>query len=501
MPVHLRLLLASLMITAATGSALKAQDIQRGKLKSLDIEKRTLVVTVDKEDRELRLTDQTRVLDSQGTTLTERLKGFEPGVEIFFRAEERDGHQTAVGLRLVGNNPAGQPEQRPAGGRTATVKKIEGKTVTLTVEGKDVELSVTDGTELRGVAGATQDERLQAFKPGSEVMFQSQERDGKATLRGMMPRGNNSPSAPGARTSPDHSQFRPLTELGKDKYQEFEGGLYPKGSNQRPAAHEAAGLKLAARVQPLNAEGQPSPNGKIVLLSLGMSNTNQISQGLELLLRNAQDVAPQVVFVNGSQGGMVAEVIQNPNDGNRGSEFWRTVDQRLQAAGVTRQQVQAIWMKHADAAPRQGFPGYPRKLQAEMLKIVQILPERFPNARLCYLSSRTYGGYATSPLNPEPVAYESGFAVKWLIEAQLNGDAELNFDPAKGPVRAPWLSWGPYLWANGATKRQDGLSYAPEDFAADGTHHAPAGMQKAGGQLLNFLRTDTTTKSWFVKSK
>ena len=34
-----------------------------------------------------------------------------------------------------------------------------------------------------------------------------------------------------------------------------------------------------------------------------------------------------------------------------------------------------------------------------------------------FLQSRTYGGYATTNENPDPYAYEYGFATKWLIQA------------------------------------------------------------------------------------
>jgi len=158
-----------------------------------------------------------------------------------------------------------------------------------------------------------------------------------------------------------------------------------------------------------------------------------------------------------------------------------------------------IWIKQADAGPSEGFPGYAKKLQGELMRIVQLMPGRFPNLKLVYLSSRTYGGYARTRLNPEPYAYESGFAVKWLIEQQIKGESALNYDVKKGAVKAPWLSWGPYLWANGATKRADGFSYAESDFAADGTHQSPSGQEKVGRLMLHFFKSDTTTRSWFLR--
>jgi hypothetical protein len=300
----------------------------------------------------------------------------------------------------------------------------------------------------------------------------------------------------------DTSKLRPLTELGKDKYQGFAGGLYPGGENARPAGHEKAGVEIARLIRPLGPDGKPAADGKIVLLSVGMSNTSQASEGFARLLRGEADKNPAVVFVNGAQGGMTARAIQYPDDNGTGTRYWTTSDQRLKQAGVTPLQVQAVWIKQADAGPSSGFPRYAQTLQAELKSIVQVIAKRHPNARLCYLSSRTYGGYAKTPLNPEPYAYESGFAVKWLIEEQLKGDKDLNFDPAKGPVKAPWLSWGPYLWANGSTKRADGFSYQESDFAdRDGTHESPAGQEKVGKELLKFFSTDSTTKPWFGREK
>ena len=486
---------AWLCITCGLLTHVTAQDIERGKVKSLDLEKKLLVVTSDGEDRELILTDQTNVLDAQGDTLAERLAGFKVGAEMLFRATRRDGRELALGLRLASANSPGRGDIRH--GKIVKVD-VDKQVIAMEVDGKTSEYVLTERTQVRGGRGGTQLDRLRTLTAGSLCDFISAERDGTLHLVAIQLAEAPGTRTPGTRVSPDHSSFRPLTEMGDSQYQGFAGGLYPNGKNERPAEHEAAGLSLAAQVQPLDGVGQPDESGKIVLLSLGMSNASQVSDGLRGALRTASGLDPHFQFVNGAQGGMTAEVIVNPDDGGRGEQYWRVDDERLEQAGVTRQQVQAVWIKQADAGPRQGFPGYAQKLQRELQQIVQIVAQRFPHARLCYLSSRTYGGFATTPLNPEPVAYESGFAVKWLIEEQLNGSADLNYDSSQGPVKSPWLSWGPYLWANGETKRSDGLSYSPGDFVDDGTHHSQAGMQKTGRLLLQFLQNDTTTKSWFL---
>ena len=388
-----------------------------------------------------------------------------------------------------------------------------------TIRGIDVEgrvLRVFSNGQLRMVRVAT-DARIvdkdgkaltgglrdAALKEGVEVTLTVEPEGGQPVIRsirlGAAPGagGGTGNGTPIARV--DSSSFKPLTDLGMGEYHGFKGGLYGDGKNDRPAKHEAAGVALARKVQPLDAEGKPSANGKIVLLTIGMSNTNQSSMGFKRVVDQDPEKNSAVVIVNGAQGGMTAARIQDPNDNGSGTQYWRVVDEQLRAAGVTRAQVQAVWIKQADAGPREGFPAYAKTLQTELARIVQLVPERFPNAKLAYLTSRTYGGYATTPLNPEPYAYESGFSVRWLVEQQLNGDPSLNFDPAKGAVKAPWLSWGPYFWANGSTKRSDGFSYTRDDFIADGTHQSPSGQQKVGQLLTQFFKTDSTTKGWFVR--
>ncbi|MBK8980438.1 MAG: hypothetical protein IPM29_31435 [Planctomycetes bacterium] len=276
-------------------------------------------------------------------------------------------------------------------------------------------------------------------------------------------------------------------------YRGLAGGLWGAGTNDVPAAHAAAGLAAAAAVQPLDANGQPATDGRIVLLSIGMSNTTQEFSAWLPISNADPNRNPAVVLVDGAQGGQDARTIANP-----AAAFWGNVAQRLANAQVTAAQVQAVWLKEAIAGPNAGWPAATQELQQLLTTICQILKQSYPNLRLCYLSSRIYAGYATSGLNPEPYAFESGFAVRWLLEAQVAGDPALNFDPARGPVRAAWLGWGPYTWADGLLPRADGLVWECGDFAADGTHPSASGRQKVAAMLDRHFTTDPTCVPWYL---
>jgi len=383
--------------------------------------------------------------------------------------------------------------------RRGTVKATDPEkgTVTITVDGKDETFYLTSDTKVmlnnKQVAKPFEEKELKA---GSAVMFKSAMKGGKDVLVGLrLGPPAKAPEIPKV----DTSKIKPLPELGNEKYQGYEGGLYPNRKNERPKEHNDAGLTLAKAIQPLDDAGKPSEKGKIVLLSVGMSNTTQEFSAFKRIADADMEKNPSLVLVDGAQGGMTAARIKDPDDKASGTKYWDAVDQRLKAAGATREQVQIAWIKEADAGPRDGFPKYAETLRDELRQIVQAMHVRFPNLKIVYLSSRTYGGYAKTALNPDPYAYESGFSVKWLIEEQIGGDKALNFDPKRGEVKAPWLSWGPYLWANGTTKNADGLSYEESDFAADGTHPSQAGQRKIAEHMLKFFKNDSTTKPWFVK--
>ncbi|MEN4013829.1 MAG: hypothetical protein ROW48_17465 [Bellilinea sp.] len=291
-----------------------------------------------------------------------------------------------------------------------------------------------------------------------------------------------------------------LTDLGADEYIRmdgahtgFSGGLYPQGSNIPPVEHAAAGERIARRIIPLDVNGQPDPQaGKVVIISVGMSNAGMEFATFRLQAQAQADINPHLVLVNGAQAGQTAEYWLDP-----AARTWQVVNERLTSAGVTPLQVQVVWLKQT----RTGSGDFPQKaqtLQTDLTTIVQNLKTLFPNVQMVFLSSRTRSYTYWNGLSPEPAAFETGFAVKWLIEAQINGDPALNYDPARGEVRAPYLLWSAYLWADGANPRRDGFSWQPEDMVPDCTHPSNAGRAKIASLLLAFFRSDPAATPWFL---
>jgi hypothetical protein len=296
----------------------------------------------------------------------------------------------------------------------------------------------------------------------------------------------------------------PLTQMTTERYKGQTSGLYGEGRNTPPEAHQAAAKKELAKIQPLDAEGQPSKTGKIVLISVGMSNTTQEFSMFKNLADADPNKSPFVVIVDCAQGGQAAHQWAYPDESRNKQRPspWTVMDERIEQAGVSPAQVQVVWLKQAQIGPAQlgDFPKHAESLRDDTADILRKLKTRFPNLRIAYLSSRIYAGYATGPLNPEPYAYESAFSVRWLIEQQIKGEPALNYDPAKGEVKSPLLLWGPYLWADGVKGRKgDELIWKREDLAGDGTHPSTSGREKVARMLLEFLKSDPNAKPWFLK--
>ncbi|MCA1735753.1 MAG: hypothetical protein LC739_06495 [Actinobacteria bacterium] len=327
--------------------------------------------------------------------------------------------------------------------------------------------------------------------------------------------GNSTPPSDLGLPASDDDRI-PLTELGSGVYLGFKGGLYPSGSNEIPDDHAAAGRAALSRIEPLDPGGRADPRGRVVLVSVGMSNTTQefCSQKATppcdpWTFMGQAAVDPKVnrttlVIVNGARGGQAAETWDSPSDPN----YDRVRDHRLVPNGLSEKQVQIAWVKEANPRPTISLPNPGAdafQLERSLGRIVRAMKTRWPNLRIVFFSSRIYGGYATTDLNPEPYAYESGFSVKWVIEAQVEQARTGRIDRESGDLalaRTPWLAWGPYLWADGTNPRVDGLAWQQADLErSDGTHPSRSGEEKVARLLLDFFKTSPAARCWFLAGR
>jgi hypothetical protein len=381
-----------------------------------------------------------------------------------------------------------------------TIKKVDADKGVLYIHanGQDRTVKIDKDVMVLGTDGKPLADGLKAkeLKEGAEVTV-TVERDGDTPVIKAIRLGKVAAAQPkkdeGGKPSVG---FKPLTEMtGDDKYKGEDGGLYGNGKNEPPAAHRKAAEKELAKIEPLDADGKPSKDGIIALVSISMSNaTQEFSMFKQLADRDAKK-SPNVTVVDCAQGGQAMAEWVDPK-GNP----WNVADRRLAAAKISPKQVQVIWVKLANKGPSGDLAAHGKKLQKDTLAVLQNAKEHFPNCRIAYLGSRIYGGWSSGRLNPEPYAYEGAFAVRWLIQDQIEGDAELNYDSGKGPAKSPLLLWGPYFWADGTTPRKaDGLVYERKDLAGDGTHPSESGRRKVAEQLLKFFQSDPLASSWYVK--
>ena len=379
---------------------------------------------------------------------------------------------------------------------------------------------------------------MERFKAGETLSAEDQaylERVRQAIReRAMGKQPGGAPKGPPTNTTPvnpeEWKSLIPLTDMTA-LYKGEDGGLYGGGKNEPPEGHRAAHLIESEKIVPRNEEGEPSPDGKIGFITLGFSNPSIESEDFKRTADGDTQKNPQVVIVNGCIGGRSAvmwawdgadalpkaeqerldkemDLLGMPKgrrkSSNQEKDTWPTLAQRIAAAGLSAKQVQVAWLKQVEANPKPlgEFPAHARALQADTAAMLQIAHLRYPNLRVVYLSSRTFGGWSgRASGSPEPYAYESGFGTRWLVQSQINGSTELNFDASRGEVRSPLLLWGPYLWAQGPSPRKiDGLTWTQNDVRPDQLHPNESGCRKTSTLLMNFFKLNEGTSRWFLKS-
>lgn len=233
---------------------------------------------------------------------------------------------------------------------------------------------------------------------------------------------------------------------------------------------------------------------KIGLVCIGMSNASMECEHFRQFVisaRQAGQVNLQVVVVNCAVG---SRAIEHWNDPTYDSELWLAcLNQKVPAAGLTRDQVRVVWHKAASAFTMhngQVRPPYPDP-NADYFMFYQSL-DRFakrlthfmPAVQAVYVTARSYGGFALNPARGEPLSFESGLALnQWLADNPQAGTA--------------WYGWGPYIWAPDCTTgvtNDSGVCYERTDYLDDGVHPTPAGRAK----VTAMLHTHFSRYAWYT---
>ena len=297
--------------------------------------------------------------------------------------------------------------------------------------------------------------------------------------------------------SVDVNDLPPLTELGTGTFKGHQGGLYPNGSNEMPPAFFNDAVVIASTIIPLDKNGNPDPNGEIGLVTLGASTVAMFSKGLEKMLPGTKGVNKELNFVNCGIGGQDMSDIMNP-----AANFWSVIDARVKAAGMTLDQVQVIWFQEDNLKNRDNdLEVRGNALVDDFTYMVQFCKKHYPNLKLFYVSGRHTTDFMPAEAKDkhrEPKAYINGWACKWIIEKQINGDKDLQYK-GENPV-APLILWGPYFWTQGDKTRSDGYSWTRALVSNDGVHPTDAGIEKVSKDLVDFWQTDPVSKLWFLEN-
>jgi hypothetical protein len=293
-----------------------------------------------------------------------------------------------------------------------------------------------------------------------------------------------------------HAALLPLNAPQFGRHEGFEGGLYADGKNTPHGAHAEALRRMCAAVQPLDAQGRPDPEGRIVVIGVGASVCRQIFEALEESGPSAVAKRPEVVFVNCARGGHDVNKISDPE-----RRYWEYAKEAVTKAGFSPAQVQVAWYQSDDLRDtKDDFPGRPRRLQESIARNMRELKSHFPNTRLCYHSARHTTAFMPDDegkaKHAEPRPWHVGWSVKWLIEAQSGGATGLKFD---GPdAVAPLAAWATYFWTDADTPRADGYHWTRDMNVKDGVHLSAAGQTRVAGELLAFWRTNEFARMWFA---
>jgi len=286
----------------------------------------------------------------------------------------------------------------------------------------------------------------------------------------------------------------PLNDLGTGTYNGYMGGLYPNGSNVASGSY-AYDLDRACKLMvPIDTFGNPSPDGKIVFISLGGSTGGHNMRELKAKTEGNPLTNPNLLLLNCDNGKRSASLNSQMNPAD---PYWDHVSQILTGgAHSSQRQVQIIYVEADDSSKDKAitFPSRSLLVKQELQACFRVYKQKFPNLKIVYLLGRTRTFGNQQLFNREPSPYYFGWACKWAIEDQINGVPGTEYK-GKKPV-SPIVTWGFYQWADSLPRKTDNF-YWRQSETKDGLHATDEGQDTLSSRFQNFLLTDKHTSLWY----
>ena len=223
-------------------------------------------------------------------------------------------------------------------------------------------------------------------------------------------------------------------------------------------------------------------NDKIIIIAISMSNGFQEFSRFTELYEGHPDVSDQIVLINCAVGGSALESWLSEQT------LWERCKDDI-TQNYSLDQVKVVWAKDANQDTADGIT-LP-EANADYYDLInnigalsQKIGEEFPSVQAIFHSSRIYGGYVEDrkqAAGGEPISYEGGFAINAVIEKWQAGQLP----------GAPWIGWGPYIWANGTMMANaSGILWSTADYQGtngDNQHPSEAGAKKVADALHAFF--------------
>lgn len=223
-------------------------------------------------------------------------------------------------------------------------------------------------------------------------------------------------------------------------------------------------------------------NGRIVIIAISMSNGRQEFDRFMALFDGHPEIDPAIGLVNCARGGNALERWLERQS------LWDDCRSAVRSAGFSPEQVRVVWAKDANQFTDHGrtLPD-PAADYYDLVENISALSRRIgqelPSVQAIFHTSRIYAGYvreSRQAARGEPLSYEGGYAINEVIRRQQRGELS----------DAPWIGWGPYLWADGTTPNSFGVWWEPADFegaSGDDPHPSLQGETKVAEALHAFL--------------